>query len=228
MKSLGPAGKLMIFLYVLAFLVFCHHFIFRPILLDWGAPEKIRSLALAGDEFTAGKSHTRAVLVNATPEQIWPWIVQMGQDRGGMYSYETLENLVGADMHNVYDLRIEFQAPRLKGDTIWLANKNHYEGRGYQIVAEVTPNKSFVMVGGKDYSRILRGQDASGSWAFYLYTENQHSTWLIARSSEGKIGFVNKLLRYITYEVPHFIMERKMLVTMKKLIEQASNEKQTL
>jgi hypothetical protein len=221
MKSLGPAGKMMIFLYVLAFLIFCHHFIFRPIILEWGAPEKIRSLTLAGDEFTDGKSHTRAVLVNATPEQIWPWLVQIGQDRGGMYSYETLENLVGADMHNVYDLRAEFQAPRLKGDTIWLANKNHYEGRGYQIVAEVTPNKSFVMVGGKDYSRILRGQDASGSWAFYLHPENEKSTWLIARSSEGKISFVNKLLRYVSYEVPHFIMERKMLLTMKKLIEQS-------
>jgi hypothetical protein len=225
MKPITASQKLLLFLYAAALIVFCHHFIVRPIILDWGSPAFIRNMKLAGDDFTNGNSHTRAVLIRATPEQIWPWLLQMGQDRGGMYSYEMLENIVGADMKNVYKIVPEFQLPRLKGDTIWLANKNHYKGQGYQIIAEITPNRSYVMVGGRDYNKIASGDYANGSWAFYLYPENENTTWLIARSSEGKIGFVNKLLRYVAYEVPHFIMERKMLVTMKTLIENTNRNK---
>jgi hypothetical protein len=100
-----------------------------------------------------------------------------------------------------------------------LANKEHYNGKGYQILAQISPFESFVMVGGDDYARLLRGEKATGSWAFYLYAENPKQTWLIARSSEGDISFANRMLRYFTYEVPHFIMERRMLKSMKYLAE---------
>jgi hypothetical protein len=225
MKRFTRPQKLLIFFYIVAVITFSHHFIFRPIILDWGAPATIRNLQLSGDVFTeGGKAHTRAVLVNATPDEIWPWLIQLGQDRGGMYSYELLENLVGADMNNVYEIRGEFQKPRSKGDTIWLANKHHYKGKGYQIVAEITPAQSFVMIGGNDYAKVQEGRLASGAWAFYLHPENAKQTWLIARSSNGNMSFGDRLLRYMTYEVPHFIMERKMLLTIKRLIEQDSNK----
>jgi hypothetical protein len=121
----------------------------------------------------------------------------------------------------VYEIKPELQGPRHAGDTIWLANKEHYNGKGYQILAEITPFKSFVMVGGDDYARILKGQKISGSWAFYLYPESPKRTWLIARSSEGATAFTHRLLRYFTYEMPHFIMERKMLKSVKYLVEKA-------
>ncbi len=219
MKKFKPSQKFLIFLYGVAILLFCHHFVFRPIFLDWGAPELIQELSLSGDGFTEGRRHTRAVLIEATPEELWPWLIQVGQDRGGFYSYEWLENLARADMKNVYAIKPEFQWPRQLGDTIWLANKERYNGGGYQIIAETTPFKSLVMVGGKDYARKLNGEKASGSWAFYLYPESPTKTWLIARSSEGNTPFGNRLLRYFTYEVPHFIMEKKMLKSMKYLAE---------
>lgn len=215
----SPPQKLVMFLYAVAVLLFCHHFIFRPIILDWGAPPEIRDLRLSGDQFTDGDSHTRALLVDATPERIWPWLIQIGQDRGGFYSYEWLENLARADMKNVYEIKPEFQFPRQVGDTIWLANKDHYNGMGYQILAELTPFRSFVMVGGEDFKKIQSGEKASGSWSLYLHPQNATKTWLIARSSSGDINFADKVLRYVFYEVPHFIMERKMLVTMRKLTE---------
>lgn len=222
MKKFKPTQKVLIFLYAVAVLLFCHHFIFRPIFLDWGAPESIRELSLSGDVFTdvPGKSyHTRAVLIEATPEELWPWLIQIGQDRGGFYSHEWLENLFRADMKNVSEIKPEFQWPRMQGDTIWLANKSRYNGQGYQIVAESIPFRSLVMVGAEDYARIQSGQKASGSWAFYLYPEGADKTWLIARSSSGDIPFANQVLRYFTYEVPHFIMEKKMLKSMKFLAE---------
>lgn len=221
MKKFKPSQKLLIFVYAVAVLLFCHHFIFRPIFLDWGAPESIQKLSLSGDVFTygSGSRHTRAVLIEATPEELWPWLIQVGQDRGGFYSHEWLENLFRADMKNVDEIKPEFQWPRMQGDTIWLANKDHYDGQGYQIVAESIPFRSLVIVGGKDYQRIQNGEKASGSWAFYLYPESAERTWLIARSSAGDIPYTNHVLRYFTYEVPHFIMERKMLKSMKYLGE---------
>lgn len=208
------------FLGVLAVVMVVHHFILRPWFLDWGAPEEIRTLALPGDQFTTEKGHTRAVLIQAQPEEIWPWIVQLGQDRGGMYSYTWLENLVLADMHNVYELQDHLQQPRLQGDTVWLANRKRYGGQGYQVLAMVLPNRAFVMVGGEDYRRILQGEKALGSWAIYLHPENEHFTWLVARSTGGDFPAANRIFRYFTYEVPHFIMEKKMLKTMKRLAEQ--------
>lgn len=204
----------------LAVVMVLHHFILRPWFLDWGAPQEMRTLALPGDQFTTEKGHTRAVLIQARPEEIWPWIVQLGQDRGGMYSYTWLENLVLADMHNVYELQDRLQQPRLQGDTVWLANRKRYGGQGYQVLAMVIPNRAFVMVGGEDYRRILQGEKAFGSWAIYLHQENEHFTWLVARSTGGDFPAANRIFRYFTYEVPHFIMEKKMLKTMKRLAEQ--------
>ena len=118
-----------------ALLLAVHHFVLRPWFLNWGAPHKIQTASFPGDRFTLDKGHTRAVLIHATPEAIWPWIVQLGQDRGGMYSYSWLENLVRADIHNVYQIKKELQVPRMEGDTIWLANRNRYKGRGFQMLA---------------------------------------------------------------------------------------------
>jgi hypothetical protein len=214
-KSINKLGK---GVGIFSLLLVAHHFVARPWMLSWGAPEKLKNLALSGDRFTGGRSYTRAVLVHATPKKIWPWIMQLGQERGGFYSYAWLENIVRADMKNCYKLKPELQEPRQAGDIIWLANKENYKGQGYQVLAEVIPEKSFVMVGGDDYQRILNGQKALGSWSIYLYPENEESTWLIARSS-GNEPLGNRILRYFTFEVPHFIMEQKMLRTLKRLSE---------
>jgi hypothetical protein len=222
MKTFRLPKKLLLALYLIGIVWFCHHFVIRPVILDWGAPEALRNLRLPGDVFTEGDQHTRAVLVNATPDQLWPWLIQIGQERGGFYSHQWLENIFLAKMKNVYSIDERFQHPRNVGDTVWLATKEHYNGGGYQIVAEITPLQSYVMVGGADYARIQKGQKASGSWAFYLYPLNDTSTWLIVRSSSGDISGGEKLLRYFTFEVPHFIMEARMLNTLKHLVEEKS------
>lgn len=208
------------FLSAVGLIVMIHHFIARPWFLDWGAPAKIQALELPGDYFTNGDYHTRAVLIKAEPSQIWPWIMQLGQERGGFYSYAFLENLFLAEMHNVYELQPNLQSPRHVGDTIWLAGKEHYNGNGYQILAQVIPNQSFVMTSGPDYTQIKNEQKVSGTWSIYLYPEDDEHTWLIARSSGSKdLPKGNLFLRYLTFEVPHFIMERKMLRTIKQLSE---------
>jgi hypothetical protein len=78
------------------------------------------------------------------------------------------------------------------------------------------------MVGGADYKNISNGLEASGSWAFYLLPESDATTWLIVRSSNGDISLGQKALRYVTFEVPHFIMEARMINTIKRLAEDKS------
>lgn len=217
-----PSQKMMVFVYSVTVFLFCHHFIFRPVILDWGAPAALQKAEFSGDVFTQrGSVHTRAVLIHAAPEEIWPWLMQIGQDRGGFYSYQWMENLFRAGIKNVYEIKTEFQYPRRVGDTIWLADRNHYRGRGYQILVEAVPLKSLVMVGSVDYARIQSGRKAMGSWAFYVYPEGPGRTWLIARSSDGNLSFGNRLLRYFFFEVPHFVMERRMLINVQKLAETA-------
>ena len=204
----------------LTLILLVHHFVIRPWMLAWGSPPQIQKLHLAGDDLSGGSVYTRAVLVHAPPEKIWVWIMQIGQDRGGFYSYAWAENIFFADMENVYEIRNELQVPRMPGDTVWMASKDRYKGEGHQIIAQIVTNNSFIMVSGESYNKVKRGKKATGSWSFYLYPENSESTWLIARSCGGDQSRAERLLRYVFYEIPHFIMEQKMLRTIKRLAEE--------
>src|SRR5690349_14858335 len=72
-----------------------------PPLACFGAAPDERDAALPGDDLiVAGLQSTRAISIQAAPEAIWPWLVQMGQDRGGFYSFDWLERVFGAEIHN--------------------------------------------------------------------------------------------------------------------------------
>jgi hypothetical protein len=66
-------------------------------------------MPLPGDDLVPdpGYEHTRDV--RAPAEEVWPWLAQIGQGRGGFYSYEWLENLAGCDIHNADEIRPEWQ-----------------------------------------------------------------------------------------------------------------------
>src|SRR5262245_30509427 len=83
----------------------------RPRMRIWGATPWEHFREWPGDELTPltkGRV-TRALTIHATPSDIWPWILQIGQDRAGFYSYAFLENLFGAEMRNTYRLVPEWQ-----------------------------------------------------------------------------------------------------------------------
>src|SRR6266581_5299442 len=88
----------------------------------WGATDDEVNLTLPGDELVshADLTATRAITIHATATQVWPWIAQLGQGRGGFYSYDFLENLVGCDIHSADRIVLEWQDVRI-GDEIRLA-----------------------------------------------------------------------------------------------------------
>lgn len=77
-------------------------FVIRPWHLPWGATDAEVEMTLPCDELVEHPklNATHAITIDAPASGIWPWLVQMGQTRGGFYSYAWLENAVGCRMHN--------------------------------------------------------------------------------------------------------------------------------
>ena len=85
----------------------------RPWMDRWGSTAEERALLLACDELVPdAEQQTHAVTVDAPPEKVWPWLVQIGQGRAGFYSHDRLERLVGADIRNADKIRPEWRTLR--------------------------------------------------------------------------------------------------------------------
>jgi len=171
----------------------------RPLMLHWGATcEELRA-ALPGDELVPDYTtqSTRAVTIDAPVEAVWPWLAQIGQDRAGFYSYEWLENLAGCEMHNADELRPEWQS-REPGETVRLHPRTGLP------VARFEPNRVLALEG----------------WgAFVLEPHGPGCTRLIAR---GRIRHsLASLANALLMEIPHVVMERKMLLGIKERAERA-------
>ena len=76
---------------------------------QWGATEEEVKGSLPGDEIIANPKwqYTQAITIAVPAEKVWPWLVQIGQGRGGFYSYQALENLVGCNIHNADRIILE-------------------------------------------------------------------------------------------------------------------------
>ena len=181
----------------------------------WGATKAEVERSLPGDEIVPQPkmTSTRAITIEATPDQIWPWLAQLGQGRGGMYSYETLENLAGCDIHNADHILPECQNLQ-EGDEIRMGP----EGYPFYTVAEMQPERALV----------LRGHDPQtkapgpASWTFVLERQPDGSTRLISRQrSDYEPGPANFVMWRVFTEPVSFIMEQKMLRTLKQRVESA-------
>ena len=91
---------------------------------NWGTTKDECQMSLPGDELVSGPvvETTEGVWVDAPAAGVWPWLVQMGQDRGGLYTYQTVENLFGLDYRNADHIHPEWQRLR-PGDSVRLAPK---------------------------------------------------------------------------------------------------------
>lgn len=120
--------------------------------------------SLPGDDLLpdADLVATRAMAIDAHPEAVWPWIAQLGQGRGGFYSYDALENLVGCDIHSSDVIVDRWQAPA-PGDEF----KLHPEVA--LSVAEARPNEALVIRGGAPMGEVPPPYDFV--WAFVIVSE---------------------------------------------------------
>jgi len=194
----------------------------RPRSLRWGSSFRERSRVWPGDEFMPEPvtQSTRVITIHASAECVWPWVAQLGQDRGGFYSYTPLENLVGADMKNADEIHPEWQH-RNVGDKVWLGTPEKFDGKAYMIVARWIPGRSLVLVAPPDWDRIGTGKAADHTvWSLIVEPLSPKSCRLIARSLGGPGQTTKeKLTNYIFWEPAHFIMERGMMLGIKNRAE---------
>ena len=100
-------------------------------------------MALPADEMVAGEAAqaTRAITIHTPAAQIWPWLLQMGQGRGGLYSYDWLENLVGCDIHTLDTIVPALQDLKV-GDPVRIGPQKGLPD--YQVVL-LEPEKALVL-----------------------------------------------------------------------------------
>jgi hypothetical protein len=210
-------------LLVVTVLLFAYVFAVRPWHTAWGATHLDRVARLPGDSLSPRVYHTitHAVNIQAPPEAVWPWIVQIGQDRAGFYSYTFLENLIGCRMPSVRQIVPEWQS-RAVSETVWFATPKHYKGRARMVAAIVEPQCSLTLATPDDWERIRSGDEGlDTTWTFALIPKPGGTTRLIARlRSVAYPTLVTRVLNYVFWEPAHFFMERKMLLTIKTLSEE--------
>ena len=207
---------------IFAALLFAYLYIIRPWHLHWGATHLDRIAVLPGDALSpfASAVVTHAVKIDAPAEAAWRWLVQLGQDRAGFYSYTFLENLIGLGMRNTLRIVPEWQQ-RAIGDAVWFASPKRFGGRARMVVTLVEPMHSLVLATPSDWELIRSGENGlDTTWAFSLQRKGVNTTRLVARlRSAANVTLVQRVIHFLFWEPAHFLMERKMLLTIKKLAE---------
>lgn len=194
----------------------------RGVRSHWGVDETTAARKLPGDDLVPEPqwSWTHGVEIDASPAEVWPWIAQVGADRGGFYSYEWLENLAGCGVHNAETTHAEWQVH--PGDAMTLHPK-----MPKLPVAAVEPGWWFVVHGAPDLASQRNGEPwVAISWLFYLEPLAGKRTRCISRfRSRASDDFLTSLRfgPYLTESVG-FVMDRRMLLGVKERVERRRNE----
>jgi hypothetical protein len=175
----------------------------RRWIAHWGATTEEQDTDLPGDEFLpdCDLATTRAITVHAPAAEVWPWLVQLGQGRGGFYSYDVVENLVGCDIHSADRIVLEWQH-------LTVGSQVHLAPEVALTVALVDPGRALVLRGGIPMGRTPGPLDFT--WAFVLREQPDGTTRLVSRERYEYLRWWAGLIVEPTSLIS-FVMSRKML-----------------
>ena len=203
MKTFLLVLGIIVLLIVLVVLVFI---VLTPWMDRWNTTQAERTDPLPGDEYlpTPARVVNRAVTIHAPVEKIYPWILQIGADKSGMYSYTWLERLVGCKMAKVEVINPQWQ--NLKEGDLMKMCAGDFAPPPY-IVAQVLPGQA-VIFGHKEKETWVE------LWQFVVVPQADGTTRLITRTRTNMVGGMWEVFNRVA-----FFMERKMLLTIKSLSE---------
>jgi hypothetical protein len=179
----------------------------RRWLARWGTTSEELTRPMAGDAILPNPTHwaTHAVTIEAPPDDIWPWLVQLGYRRGGLYSYDWLDQLFGIlDGPSAHEVLTAFQQLAV-GDKIRLGPRQEL------TVAALHEKRALVL----RYS----GDEFQWVWQFGLYPLNEQRTRLISRGTERYKNSAGAWLFMRVMEPAAFVMTRRMLLNVKHRAE---------
>jgi hypothetical protein len=182
----------------------------RRRLLRWAATDGEIAAVQPGDELIvdANVTATRAITIRRSPEVVWPWIVQLGQGRGGFYSYDKLENLLGFDIHSADRVVPEWQQLKV-GDEVRLAPAVALKA------AIVEPGRALVLEGALP---LAKAPPFDSTWAFILCERPDGTTRLLSRERYGYKRWWAPFVVEPT-QAASFVMSRKMLLGIRDRAE---------
>ncbi|MEU2035876.1 SRPBCC family protein [Nocardia amamiensis] len=174
--------------------------------LTWGASAEEIARVMPGDELLvdADTVATRAITIGMGADAIWPWLVQLGPGRGGAYTYDWIENVLGLQMHSANEILPQFQNLAV-GDTFPLGKSGPS-----MRVAVLEPARALVFA----------SEDGRWVWAFGLYPMGK-ATRLVSRNRIALTGAptLTRLINLLVMEPGSLLMERKMLRGIKRRAE---------
>jgi hypothetical protein len=182
----------------------------RPRINQWCATDREHQATWPGDQLVTQPRYvwTNAITIQAPAARIWPWLVQLGQGRGGLYSYDWLENLVGSDVHSSDRILPGSQHSLQVGDR--LIRMARYAP--CNPVALFEPQRALMLGHITDTHAELAAGHARSSWAFILQPIDTEATRLLIRCRG------NSLMARLQGPV-QFVMQRRMMLGIKQRAE---------
>jgi hypothetical protein len=210
MKWIKVAGRFIGWSILL--LITCYILFLRTSLMHWGSNNKEVGRYYVGDSVLLQPDYenTLAITIDTPPSAVWPWVVQMGLNKAGFYSFTWLENIFGCELHNADRIHPEWQNTQPGDYEPVCASAEKNKMNGWTIMA-VIPNKSMVY---------KSSADASWMMGFYIDSVGENRSRLITRM---RYIAPKQFWLYITdkawMEWAHCVMQRGTLIGIKKRAE---------
>jgi Protein of unknown function (DUF998) len=198
---------------VLVLAVASYEGIARPFIQNWGTQGDEATRALPGDDIVqpAAWQATRAISIAAPAATVWAWVAQLGQDRGGFYSFRHLENLFGSEMPDVRSLDPTLQHWAV-GDPLRMYPATKAGGAMVATLKEMEVGRYLAFEGHAAFG--------SGSWTLVIVPEGPDQTRLLVRdrTAAGMTPSQALMTRALMQPI-HFVMEQRMLRGIKAIAE---------
>jgi hypothetical protein len=182
---------------------------------NWGVTSIEASVRLPGDEVLPDSVTfgTNAITINASPEEIWPWLAQMGVGRAGMYSYDWIDRMIGSadagDRESATRIHPELQDRQVDDQMVF----HPPSGLAYTVAMVKAPR--LIVYRGRSLSPM--------TWTFYLLP-NDDGTRLITRWRGAKASGFGEAVATAVFGTMDFVMEQRMLTRIKELAEAHAGE----
>ena len=190
-------------LLIICILTATYLLVLYPWMMRWGATDAELAMPLPGDGIVpvVGSQSTRAVTIHAPADEVWKWVLQIGQERAGFYSNNWLENLTLADIHNVNAIRPEWQS-RQAGGVVLGAGGNIYGQKSNWHIQDYEDGKSLYLWG-----------------SITVLPVNPQTSRLLLRTRTAPAPWPIEIISKLSYDWMHFVMERGLLLGIKARAE---------